>query len=210
MHTDTELLGETWENPDDSSEEMEGEEEGFSEEEGLSDIEDISEDGASEADGSIHDPFLCVQPPAGGAVGATSQGGFLGGGLTDEVQQELQWRLGRLEIERGGTARKRVEVEAHVEGEEEAERDRDSPQAPCHTCHSMEATLEVQPVTPCTAAAGGSPAVKTEAISAAAPTLLTSLDIPRGSEAPSPPLTPSLFPGIPPTIHFPLPNEPCK
>ena len=27
---------------------------------------------------------------------------------------------------------------------------------------------------------------------------------------PSPPLTPSLFPGLEPTIHFPMPNEPCK
>ena len=27
---------------------------------------------------------------------------------------------------------------------------------------------------------------------------------------PSPALTPSFFPGLPPTIHFPLPNEPCE
>ena len=31
----------------------------------------------------------------------------------------------------------------------------------------------------------------------------------RGSMAPSSPLTSSLFPGQEPTIHFPLPNEPC-
>ena len=27
---------------------------------------------------------------------------------------------------------------------------------------------------------------------------------------PSPPLTPSLFPSLGPTIHFPMPNEPCE
>ena len=27
---------------------------------------------------------------------------------------------------------------------------------------------------------------------------------------PSPPLTPSLFPGLQPTIHFPMPDEPCE
>ena len=27
---------------------------------------------------------------------------------------------------------------------------------------------------------------------------------------PSPPLTPSLFPHLAPTIHFPMPNEPCE
>ena len=33
---------------------------------------------------------------------------------------------------------------------------------------------------------------------------------PRGSDQPSPPLTPSLFSGFPPTIHFPLPHENCE
>lgn len=36
------------------------------------------------------------------------------------------------------------------------------------------------------------------------------LEAERHSEAPSPPLTPSLFPGRPPTIHFPLPSEECE
>ena len=33
---------------------------------------------------------------------------------------------------------------------------------------------------------------------------------PQASDQPSPPLTPSLFTGLPPTIHFPLPHENCE
>ena len=35
-------------------------------------------------------------------------------------------------------------------------------------------------------------------------------DSPRGGDQPSPPLSPSLFPGVPPAIHFPLHDEKCK
>lgn len=33
---------------------------------------------------------------------------------------------------------------------------------------------------------------------------------PRDPSLPSPPLTPSLFPGLEPTIHFPMTDEPCE
>ncbi len=60
----------------------------------------------------------------------------------------------------------------------------------------------------------GAPAVKTcGETSASDPGVGNSLGVstPRGSDQPSPALTPSLFPGcLPPTIHFPMPDENCE
>lgn len=60
---------------------------------------------------------------------------------------------------------------------------------------------------------GGVPAVKTCGETSASDVGVGSVGVstPRGSDQPSPALTPSLFPGcLPPTIHFPMPDENCE
>ena len=188
-----------------SLEETEENGEGFSED-GLTDLD---EESAGEDGESIHDPFACIQQSTSLASKAVNQGGFLGEGLTRAVKRELACQLQRLEVERASAFT--VPVLKSKEGERAEEggppRSSSEPLPSVGACCATTESAHLPAAVSCSADA--SCAMKTEGASTP-PTLLTSLDGPRGCEQPSPPLTPSLFPGIQPTIHFPLPSEACK
>lgn len=54
------------------------------------------------------------------------------------------------------------------------------------------------------------PGRKPVALSSTLPLTEAREGVTRDPSLPSPPLTPSLFPGLEPTIHFPMPDEPCE
>ncbi len=204
------------------------------EEEELTDMENEEgggDDLSSEGEGSsIQDPFTCVQRtevghlvvhvPAGkteelvideGLVCGNWDGGGGGGGGRGREDDEQVWRLKLPDRWKHGqdvAVSNSLADSNDMTAEEQRTLDsgrKDASSSLTHPCLPPPLPLSILPLP-----SSPTSAFPVEMQTHGQSTAYSHTSASPSASSPSPALTPSLFSGVPPTIHFPLPYENCK